>query len=81
MFTIKHEVLFFQLKRREALQLELTLNKSAYGKQWSHIGDALYAFYIGTGGGGDGGDGGDGEMEVSKEQYDYLLGARSLVEY
>ena len=71
MFAIKHGVLFFQLDRRGALQLELTLNKSAYGKQWSHIGDALYAFSIGTGG---------GEMEVSKEQYDYLLGTRSLTE-
>lgn len=32
------------LTRREAIDLELALNKSQYGHSWKHIGDALFNF-------------------------------------
>jgi hypothetical protein len=36
-----HEI---RLTDRECVDLELKLNVSAYGKLWSHIGDALYEY-------------------------------------
>jgi hypothetical protein len=32
---------------RQAIELELSLNKSPYGHAWKHIGDALYDFGVG----------------------------------
>ena len=32
------------LTRRQAIDLELALNKSQYGHSWKHIGDALFNF-------------------------------------
>jgi len=35
------------INKKEALMLELKLNKSEYGKNWRNIGDLLYDFSIG----------------------------------
>lgn len=37
-----------EIDKEEAIQLELKLNVTQYGKQWSYIGDKLYAFGSGS---------------------------------
>jgi hypothetical protein len=54
----------FQLNRQEAIQLELKLNTSIYGRKWILIGDHLYNF----------GSGRPCELQltVDQEQYAFL---------
>ena len=44
--TIQHGSKQFHVHNKDILQLELDLNMSKYGKEWSHIGDYLYNFYV-----------------------------------
>ena len=44
--TIQHGSKQFHIYDKDILQLELDLNMSKYGKEWSHIGDYLYNFYV-----------------------------------
>ena len=37
----------FSVTPRQAIQLELALNKSQYGHTWKHIGDFLYDYGVG----------------------------------
>ena len=64
MLTIKNGDRSFQVNKQEACRLELKLNISKYGHEWSHIGDILYKFSIG---------GGISVIPMSNEQYDYFL--------
>tara|TARA_Y100000590_G_C15659018_1_gene991815 strand:+ start:1029 stop:1244 length:216 start_codon:yes stop_codon:yes gene_type:complete len=48
MLTIKNNGRSFTLTKEHANTLELKLNKSEYGQEWSHIGDILYKFSIGA---------------------------------
>lgn len=37
----------FSVTQRQAIQLELALNKTQYGHTWKHIGDFLYDYGVG----------------------------------
>jgi hypothetical protein len=37
----------FSVTPKQAIQLELALNKSQYGHTWKHIGDFLYDYGVG----------------------------------
>ena len=63
MLTIKNGDRSFQINKQEANRLELKLNISKYGNEWSHIGDILYKFSIGAL---------IAVIPVNAEQYDYL---------
>jgi len=54
----------FQLNKQEAIQLELKLNTSIYGRKWITIGDHLFNF----------GSGRSCEVQIilDQEQYDFL---------
>ena len=54
----------FEIEKEEAIQLELKLNVTQYGKQWSYIGDKLYAFGSGSES--------DDIFVVSAQQYAFL---------
>ena len=41
---ITDELNSFDVTRRVAIDIELKLNKTEYGRPWSHIGDVLYDF-------------------------------------
>ena len=44
--TIQHDSKQFHVYDKNIFLLELELNTSKYGKEWSHIGDYLYNFYV-----------------------------------
>ena len=52
------------LNKRQALQIELALNLSEYGKKWSDIGDKLYDFATGKT---------DDNIVVTADQYMILV--------
>ena len=58
----------FQLTGRSIIELELKLNQSSYGQEWSHLGDHLFNFYNHQGLQGQPSD----ILEVSQFQYQYL---------
>jgi hypothetical protein len=53
------------LSKDDSLNLELRLNKSQYGNEWSNIGDTLYYFFNETIK--------CKELNVSSYQYTYLM--------
>ena len=67
--TIQHDSKQFHLYDKNILLLELELNTSKYGKEWSHIGDYLYNFYVKE----DCLDQPKSFLEVTLEQYTFLL--------
>ena len=46
--TLTDSITSFCIQKKEAIDLEVKLNVSHYGKKWSIIGDYLYAFGIYT---------------------------------
>lgn len=58
----------FELTGRSIIELELKLNQTSYGHEWSHIGDHLFNFYNLQGCQGQPSD----ILEVSQFQYQYL---------
>ena len=67
--TIYNDNDSFSIYNSDILKLELSLNMSEYGKEWSHIGDYLYNYYVKE----DFQDQPKSLLEVSKEQYIFLL--------
>ena len=67
--TIQHDNKQFHLHNKDIIQLELDLNMSKYGKEWSHIGDYLYNFFVKE----DCLDQPNSLLEVTNEQYVFLL--------
>lgn len=67
--TIQHDSKQFHLYDKNILLLELELNTSKYGKEWSHIGDYLYNFFVKE----DCLDQPKPFLEVTLEQYTFLL--------
>jgi hypothetical protein len=55
-------------KRADAIMLELKLNVSQYGRQWSHIGDELFSYK----------DGEDKVIKVTTDQYMFLKMLQSV---
>ena len=55
----------FTCNRGESIELELELNQSEYGHEWSYIGDALYNFGIRT-------VYAETSLVVSPKQWDFL---------
>ena len=55
----------FFLNKHESINLEIKLNVTKYGKDWSHIGDDLYNFGICK-------KDSKNIINVSKEQYSFL---------
>jgi len=70
MLTIKNNGRSFELTKEQAHKLELKLNKSEYGREWSHIGDVLYKFSIG---------GLINIISINSVQYDYLYNIFSAI--
>ena len=66
--TIKHDNKLFHVYDKDIFQLEIDLNMSKYGKEWSHIGDYLYKFYVKE----DCLDQPKPLLEVTLEQYTFL---------
>ena len=64
-------IITYKIKRifENIFLLELELNTSKYGKEWSHIGDYLYNFYVKE----DCLDQPKSILEVTLEQYTFLL--------
>lgn len=68
-FELVHEEHKFNITRQNALFIELLLNKSEYGHEWSNLGDVLYSWSR------------DPEIYeinqytyyITKNQYDWLL--------
>ena len=58
----------FELTGRSIIELELKLNQTSYGHEWSHLGDHLFNFYNLQGFQGQPSD----ILEVSQFQYQYL---------
>ena len=58
----------FELTGRSIIDLELKLNQTSYGHEWSHLGDHLFNFYTLQGYQGQPSD----ILEVSQFQYQYL---------
>tara|TARA_Y100001936_G_C15545932_1_gene394958 strand:- start:232 stop:441 length:210 start_codon:yes stop_codon:yes gene_type:complete len=48
MLTIKCGEKSFELTKPLAIKLEVCLNRSIYGHEWSHIGDVLYKYSTGA---------------------------------
>ena len=67
--TIQHDNKQFHVYNNDIFQLELHLNTSKYGKEWSHIGDYLYNFFVKE----DCLDQPNSLLEVTNEQYVFLL--------
>ena len=67
--TIKHDNKLFHVYDKDIFQLEIDLNMSKYGKEWSDIGDYLYKFYVKE----DCLDQPKPLLEVTLEQYTFLL--------
>ncbi len=67
--TIQHDSKQFHVYDKNIFLLELELNTSKYGKEWSHIGDYLYNFYVKE----DCLDQPKSTLEVTLEQYTFLL--------
>ena len=66
MLTITDSNSSFVVNERRAIDLELKLNVTYYGRPWRNIGDVLYKF-------GTGNAGSQERLEVSKEQFDFLM--------
>jgi len=66
MLTITDDKRSFRLTYDESIDLELKLNVSAHGRDWRHIGNALYEYGIKK-------KGREAELLVEKEEYDFLL--------
>jgi len=64
-FTVSNGTATFTLGQKEAIDLELKLNVTAYGHSWNYIGDALYNF-------GTNKPGAAALIVVSVAQYDFL---------
>ena len=58
----------FELTGRSIIELEMKLNQTSYGNEWSHLGDHLFNFYTLQGYQGQPSD----ILEVSQFQYQYL---------
>ncbi len=67
--TIQYSDQQFHVYNKDILLLELELNKTQYGKEWSHIGDYLYNYYVKE----DCLDQPKSTLEVTSEQYTFLL--------
>ena len=67
--TIQYDNKQFHVYNNDIFQLELDLNMSKYGKEWSHIGDYLYNFFVKE----DCLDQPNSLLEVTNEQYVFLL--------
>jgi len=64
LLTLTDRFSTFQLNKQEAIQLELKLNTSIYGRKWITIGDHLYDFGIGRSC--------ELQLTVDQEQYAFL---------
>lgn len=67
--TIIHDTKSFDIYDKDILILELDLNKTEYGHEWSHVGDYLYNFYAKEGCL----DQPKPLLEVTEAQYTFLL--------
>jgi hypothetical protein len=66
MLTITDSNSSFVVNERKAIDLELKLNVTYYGRPWRNIGDVLYKF-------GTGSTSPEETLVVSKEQLDFLI--------
>ena len=67
--TIQCDTQTCTVKGRDILYLELKLNLTEKSREYSHIGEHLYQFYVKEGCEGQPVD----IIEVNKQQYEYLL--------
>ena len=67
--TLHTESQSFDVFNKDILLLELALNNSIHGREWSTIGDYLYNFFVKE----DCADQPKDRLEVTSEQYVFLL--------
>ena len=67
--TLHTDTQSFDVFNKDILLLELALNNSIYGREWSTIGDYLYNFYVKE----TCVDQPNNRLQVTSEQYVFLL--------
>lgn len=67
--TLHTDTQSFDVFNKDILLLELALNNSIYGREWSTIGDYLYNFFVKE----DCAVQPNNRLEVTSEQYVFLL--------
>ena len=67
--TLHTDTQSFDVFNKDIILLELALNNSKYGREWSTIGDYLYNFFVKE----DCADQPKDRLHVSTEQYTFLL--------
>ena len=72
--TISHDTKSFDVYDKDILLLELALNKSDYGHEWSLVGDYLYKFFANEGCLNQP----KPRLEVTEAQYTFLLELKNV---